>query len=139
MKKKTKEFLETHQSDTPSKWREEAEWRRENWSWLRHSQKIAVKVLLQMKQRERIEEMEKHFERASDVVAKLSATLDDFVKVQESIKALESYYGSKEWKKDFRDDEKGLLPPDLKRGVLSEDGIWNLLEELRELRERIHI
>jgi len=49
MKKKTKEFLETHQSDTPSKWREEAEWRRENWSWLRHSQKIAVKVLLQMK------------------------------------------------------------------------------------------
>ena len=49
MKKKTKEFLETHQSDTPSKWSEEAEWRRENWSWLRHSQKIAVKVLLQMK------------------------------------------------------------------------------------------
>lgn len=49
MKKKTKEFLEAHKSDTPSKWREEAEWRRENWSWLRHSQKIAVKVLLQMK------------------------------------------------------------------------------------------
>ena len=50
MKKKTQEFLEAHQSDTPSKWREEAEWRRDNWSWLRHSQKIAVKVLLQMKQ-----------------------------------------------------------------------------------------
>ena len=43
-------ILETHQSGTPSKWREEAEWRRDNWSWLRHSQKIAVKVLLQMKQ-----------------------------------------------------------------------------------------
>ena len=50
MKKKTIEFLEAHQSTTPSKWREEAEWRRENRSWLRHSQKIAVKVLLQMKQ-----------------------------------------------------------------------------------------
>ena len=50
MKKKTQEFLEAHQSETPSKWREEAEWRRDNWSWLRHSQKIAVKVLLQMKQ-----------------------------------------------------------------------------------------
>ena len=49
MKKKTKEFLEAHKSNTPSKWREEAEWRRENWSWLRHSQKIAVKVLLEMK------------------------------------------------------------------------------------------
>ena len=50
MKKKTLNFLEAHKSETPSKWREEAEWRRDNWSWLRHSQKIAVKVLLQMKQ-----------------------------------------------------------------------------------------
>lgn len=49
MKKKTFEFLEAHQSETPSKWREEAEWRRDNWSWLQHSQKIAVKVLLEMK------------------------------------------------------------------------------------------
>lgn len=49
MKQKTLDFLEAHQSETPSKWREEAEWRRDNWSWLRHSQKIAVKVLLQMK------------------------------------------------------------------------------------------
>ena len=50
MKKKKLNFLEAHKSETPSKWREEAEWRRDNWSWLRHSQKIAVKVLLQMKQ-----------------------------------------------------------------------------------------
>lgn len=49
MKQKTLEFLETHKSETSSTWREEAEWRRENWSWLRHSQMIAVKVLLQMK------------------------------------------------------------------------------------------
>ena len=90
-----------------------------------------------MKQRERIEEMEKHFERASDVVVRLSSTLDEFAQIQESIEALESYYGSKEWKKDFRDDEKGLLPPDLKRGVLSEDGIWNLLAEVRSLKERM--
>lgn len=46
MRVKTLEFLEAHQSETPSKWREEAEWRRENASWLRHSQQIAVKVLL---------------------------------------------------------------------------------------------
>ena len=49
MKQKTLDFLEAHQSETPSTWREEAEWRRDNWSWLRHSQRIAVKVLLQMK------------------------------------------------------------------------------------------
>lgn len=52
MKQKSKaiQFLEAHQSETPSTWREEAEWRRDNWYWLRHSQKIAVKILLQMKQ-----------------------------------------------------------------------------------------
>ncbi|MDY3062689.1 MAG: helix-turn-helix transcriptional regulator [Bacteroidaceae bacterium] len=49
MKQKTLEFLETHKSETPSTWREDAEWRRNNWTWLQHSQKIAVKILLQMK------------------------------------------------------------------------------------------
>jgi hypothetical protein len=90
-----------------------------------------------MKQRERIEEMEKHFERASEVVAGLSSSLEKFAQLQESVDALEAYYGSKEWKKDFRDDEKGLLPTDLKRGVLSEDGVWNLLEEIRAIKERM--
>lgn len=50
MKEKTLNFLEAHQSETPSAWRKEAEWRRENWSWMQHSQMISVKVLLQMKQ-----------------------------------------------------------------------------------------
>ena len=44
------EFLESHKSETPSTWREEAEWRRDTWSWLQYSQKIAVKILLRMKQ-----------------------------------------------------------------------------------------
>ena len=90
-----------------------------------------------MKQRERIEDMEKHFELASAVVARLFSSLEEFAQVQESVDALEAYYGSKEWKKDFLDDEKGFLPPDLKRGVLSEDGVWNLLEEIRAIKERM--
>ncbi|MCH5238101.1 MAG: hypothetical protein J1E95_09945 [Muribaculaceae bacterium] len=39
------EKLNQHQSETPSKWREEAEFRRANKSWIRRSQKIAVKIL----------------------------------------------------------------------------------------------
>lgn len=50
MKEKTLAFLEAHKSEKPSTWREEAEWRRDNWSWLRHSQRIAVKVLLRMRE-----------------------------------------------------------------------------------------
>lgn len=39
----------------------------------------------------------------------------------------------------FEDDEVGLglLPPDLKRGVLSEDGIYNLLEEYKRVEEGV--
>lgn len=36
---------------------------------------------------------------------------------------------------DFEADEAGLLPPDLKRDVLSEDGIFNLLEEYKRVEE----
>ena len=49
----------------------------------------------------------------------------------EIIRRLETYYGSFEWKVDFQSDEAGLLPPDLKRGVLSEDGINELLDRYR--------
>mgnify|MGYP002624157762 FL=1 len=40
--------LKEYQSPTPSRWREQAEWRMQNKSWLRHSQRIAVKMLEKM-------------------------------------------------------------------------------------------
>lgn len=90
-----------------------------------------------MNQIERIGSMEKCLERASEAIIRLSGALEDYADVQDCLKALEAYYGSKEWKQDFHDDEQGLLPPDLKRGVLSEDGIWNLLEDAKAVMERM--
>ena len=46
----------------------------------------------------------------------------------ETIKQLDKYYRSPLWKEDFAADEAGKLPSNLKRGVLSEDGLYNLLE-----------
>ena len=43
----------------------------------------------------------------------------------------------KDWKEDFEADEAGKFPDDLPRGVLSEDGIYNLLEQNDELWERL--
>ena len=51
------------------------------------------------------------------------------------VSELEAYYESVKWRKEFENDEAGLLPKNLKRGVLSEDGIYNLLEEYREVSE----
>ncbi len=48
---------------------------------------------------------------------------------------LEAYYTGKEWMSDFACDEAGLLPPELKRGVLSEDGLYDLIEAYGELKK----
>lgn len=90
-----------------------------------------------MEQIERIKQMEERLERALRAVRGLSEALEAYESVQEDIRILAAYYGSEEWKKDFTDDEQGRLPNDLKRGVLSEDAIWNLLEECRTLKERL--
>ncbi|MDE6755418.1 MAG: helix-turn-helix transcriptional regulator [Muribaculaceae bacterium] len=42
--------LHEHQSPTPSKWKENAEWRIANKSWLRYSQKIAMMMLDRMEE-----------------------------------------------------------------------------------------
>ena len=90
-----------------------------------------------MEQIERIKQMELHLDRASSAVMQLSAALDNYVAARQAIQELSAYYGSEEWKNDYADDEAGRLPQDLKRGVLSEDGIWNLLTDSRELNARL--
>lgn len=67
----------------------------------------------------------------------LTAALDLYAEVQEDIRQLSDYYGSKDWKSDFTADEAGRLPADLKRGVLSEDAVWNLLTDIKAIDERI--
>ena len=90
-----------------------------------------------MEQIERIKAMERCLDRASQAVMRLSAALDEYEASQDALRQLSDYYGSDAWKQDFADDSKGRLPPDLKRGVLSEDAVWNLLEDVRDLKERM--
>ena len=85
----------------------------------------------------RIRLMERRLNRALATVKRLTAALDNWEAVQNDIAALDEYYGSELWRQDLADDEAGLLPADLKRGVLSQDAIWNLLADCRELRERL--
>ena len=47
----------------------------------------------------------------------------------EKLRLLEEYYTSGQWREDYEADENGELPPDLKRGVLSQDALYDLLEE----------
>lgn len=45
MASKAIKFLEAHQSDTPSRFAEEATWRKNNESWLRWSRHLAVTLI----------------------------------------------------------------------------------------------
>lgn len=63
--------------------------------------------------------------------------LFDLKDLTSALSTLEAYYTSPAWRTDFEADEAGLLPPDLKRGVLSEDGIYNLLEDFKWVEEDV--
>ena len=82
----------------------------------------------------RIRKMERRLDRATAAVKRLSMALDKYEDALLDIAALDEYYGSEAWRQDYADDEAGLLPEGLKRGVLSEDGIWNILVDSRELK-----
>ena len=90
-----------------------------------------------MTREERIARYEEILERANRIVGELEAALDAYESVQADLAALEAYYTGPEWREDFEADEAGLLPRDLKRGVLSEDGIADALDWMKELAERL--
>ena len=80
--------------------------------------------------------MEQLFDFSSEAIKEHPMPLDKYEEVKKAIASLSRYYNSEEWKQDYADDEADKLPKDLKRGVLSEDGIWNLLSDWRELEVR---
>lgn len=90
-----------------------------------------------MEQLERISAMEERLRRAKAAVDALTEDLEAYREVLPDIRALDEYLQSAEWRRDFEADEAGALPPDLERGVLSEDGIYDLLEDNDLLRLRL--
>ncbi|MCR4772078.1 MAG: DUF4298 domain-containing protein [Oscillospiraceae bacterium] len=86
---------------------------------------------------DRIKAMEAKFNSSLEAISALQSALDRYIAAAEDIKALEDYLSAGEWKDDFAADEAGLLPFDLKRGVLSEDGIYDMLSDNAELIARL--
>ena len=90
-----------------------------------------------MDQTARIQKMEDRMDRVREWVDSLSCDLDELPSVQADIDELSSYYESGQWLADYEADEAGQLPPDLKRGVLSQDGLYDLLMEFDDLIRRL--
>ena len=82
-----------------------------------------------------LNKMEAIYQKATTTLKALEANIFELQHMQDDLQKLSDYYGNKQWRKDFEADEQGLYPEDLKRGVLSEDGVYNLLERNKEIME----
>ena len=58
----------------------------------------------------------------------------EFESMDGTIHYLGEYYGSNEWYTDIKNFDNGIYG-NINAGVLSEDGIWNTLEEYKELKD----
>ena len=81
---------------------------------------------------ERIRAMEALLDETADAVENLANALEDYAAAQAKIQKLGKYYGSENWYADLDADQAGRLPEDLKRGVLSEDLIYDVLTGNRD-------
>ena len=68
---------------------------------------------------DRIERVEKYERMFDEVTARRD---------EEKLRLLEDYYASGEWLEDYEADERGEFPPDMKRGILSQDALFDLIE-----------
>lgn len=82
----------------------------------------------------RIVQMEACFNRLQSAVYEKAERSEWAPTYREDLETLLAYYESGLWLEDYTADEQGLLPGDLQRGVLSQDGVYNLLFELEQWR-----
>ena len=80
-----------------------------------------------MKQKERIEKMEKILFNSSKLLEELEEILGKIEKDSKNYDELIKYYYSKDWTKDKEDFEKDLLPNMESAVVLTEDGIYDMM------------
>ncbi len=80
----------------------------------------------------RIRKAELLYDEVKRAAGNLDGALDAFAASGDKIRALEEYL-SGEWRDDFESDERGELPARLKRGVLSEDALYDLLADCDRL------
>ena len=85
-----------------------------------------------MNDNKRIIKNEKRLDDTLQSIKLMQEALDIFKSNKKSIDLLNKYYGSKEWFKDKEDLEQKRITG-IKAGVLSEDAVWNMNEDIKEL------
>ena len=83
---------------------------------------------------ERIEHMEKMFDEVKNAFEN-DPNFNKNKTLQKKVSLLTQYMESGQWLRDFELDEKGELPDNLKRGILLEDGLYNLICDIEQSKK----
>ena len=81
---------------------------------------------------DRIKKNEERLDNINNCIKNVENALEEFKKNKKNINLLNKYYGSANWFKDKEAYEKNEIPK-LKAGVLSEDAVWNMNDDIKEL------
>ena len=82
---------------------------------------------------ERIGQMEQCFDDLLKAAGQSPEEILENASLKERLLILTQYYESGQWLSDYELDEKGLLPHRLKRGVLSQDAVYDFLERMQSI------
>lgn len=85
----------------------------------------------------RVDAMSEAFEKVSGVIKALTESLEAFEEIRDTVAELDEYQSSGQWLKDYEADEAGDLPGDVRRSVLSQDGLYDLLQDYDALCKRL--
>ena len=86
---------------------------------------------------ERVRLMEMYFDKLLGAVNTDPDLLKSDDTVKEMLNKLKEYCESGMWLKDYELDEKGLFPEGLKRGVLSQDALYDFFENVNDVLNEI--
>lgn len=82
---------------------------------------------------ENIRQMEATANETQQLLKEAKVLLQKWEELTPRIRKMEDYYSSPAWKEDYDASNNGQIPAGMPHGVLSEDGLYNLLEEHSEI------
>lgn len=80
----------------------------------------------------RIRQMEQYFDLLQNIADFNPDALRDDLSIRTILQIVIQYYESGQWLRDYALDEQGLLPDNLKRGILAQDSVYDFLYRIRE-------
>ena len=85
------------------------------------------------KRLENITKMENILNRTDELISEMEKLLEKWEQNQQDFNELMNYYIGEERWKDLEDDRLKIIPQDLPRGVLSEDAVFNIYGNRKDL------